>query len=372
MKRTKTNYPGVYYIKGKSPATGKDERIYYIRFRKDGKLYEEKAGRQIEDAMTPARASRLRGLKISGKVMANTEKRQIRKEKAEKTANRITIDRLWQKYQANNPHLKGWKTYQSQYNKHLKARFGYQEPKEITQTDVDSFRLSLLEKRTPQTTKHILSLLGRIVNFGVRKQLSERLSFEIEMPNVWNTKTEDLNSKQLKRLLQVIEDDDHPQAGPLMKMALFTGMRRGELFKLKWDDVDFDRGFIHIRDPKNARDQKIPLNDPARELLEGHRKKSEYVFPGRGGLQRVTITTPAKRIRERAGLPKDFRPLHGLRHVYASMLASSGKVDMYTLQKLLTHRDPATTQRYAHLRDEALKRASDLAGDIIADAVKKD
>ncbi len=73
----------------------------------------------------------------------------------------------------------------------------------------------------------------------------------------------------------------------------------------------------------------------------------------------------SRRIRERAGLPEDFRPLHSLRHVYASMLASSGKVDMYTLKKLMTHKSPLMTQRYTHLRDEALKRASDLAGDII-------
>ena len=58
--------------------------------------------------------------------------------------------------------------------------------------------------------------------------------------------------------------------------------------------------------------------------------------------------------------------MHGLRHVYASMLASSGQVDLYTLQKLLTHKSPAMTQRYAHLRDEALRQASDLAGDLIA------
>lgn len=66
-------------------------------------------------------------------------------------------------------------------------------------------------------------------------------------------------------------------------------------------------------------------------------------------------------------MPDDFRPLHGLRHVYASMLASSGQVDMYTLQKLLTHKSPLMTQRYAHLRDESLKRASNLAGSIITD-----
>jgi len=72
-------------------------------------------------------------------------------------------------------------------------------------------------------------------------------------------------------------------------------------------------------------------------------------------------------IKEAAELPDDFRPLHGLRHVYASMLASSGQVDMYTLQKLLTHKSPLMTQRYAHLRDESLKRASNLAGSIITD-----
>ena len=75
------------------------------------------------------------------------------------------------------------------------------------------------------------------------------------------------------------------------------------------------------------------------------------------------------RIKKAAGLPKDFRPLHGLRHTYASMLASSGQVDLYTLQKLLTHKSAAMTQRYAHLRDDALRRASDLAGDLINQAM---
>ena len=52
-----------------------------------------------------------------------------------------------------------------------------------------------------------------------------------------------------------------------MRMALFTGMRRGELFKLQWQDIDFDRGFIHILGPKGGKDQTIPLNQAAREVL---------------------------------------------------------------------------------------------------------
>ena len=56
--------------------------------------------------------------------------------------------------------------------------------------------------------------------------------------------------------------------------------------------------------------------------------------------------------------------MHGLRHAYASMLASSGKVDMYVLQKLMTHKSPSMTQRYAHLRDEALKNGAGQIDDI--------
>ncbi len=147
-------------------------------------------------------------------------------------------------------------------------------------------------------------------------------------------------------------------------------MRRGEMFKLLWSDVDFARGFILIRDPKGGKSQSIPLNAAAKHLLETHeRTDSKYVFPGVDGGQRVSVQKASRRIRERAGLPKDFRPLHGLRHTYASMLASSGKVDIYTLQKLMTHKTPTMTQRYAHLRDDALQRASALAGEIIGQAV---
>jgi integrase len=201
--------------------------------------------------------------------------------------------------------------------------------------------------------------------------MCQGLNFKIEMPKVHNLKTEDLTKGQLRRFFEAIDKDEDIQAANILRMALFTGMRRGELFKLKWEDVDFERGFIQIRDPKGGPDQKIPLNNAAREVLASHpRSDSPYIFFGRGGKQRTEMRAPVNRIRKRAKLPEGFRPFHGLRHVYASMLVSSGKVDMYTLQKLLTHKSPQMTQRYAHLRDETLKRASDLAGSLVAEAVK--
>lgn len=335
-------------------------------YRKDAKQIHEKAGRQFQDDMTPARASQLRALRLKGDQLSNKERREAEKAKREEWAKKWTIDRLWEEYKANTPELKGIVTDKNRYENHIKPLFEKKEPKEILPLDVDRLRLRLLKKRSPGTVKNVLELLRRIINFGVKKNLCEGLSFKIEMPKVNTLKTEDLTPDQLTKLLNAIEEDSNIQAGNLMKMVLYTGMRRTEFFKLKWGDIDFERGFILIRDPKGGPDQKIPLNEPARALLEAHPKTaSEYVFPGRKGNQRTDINHQVNRIKEDAGLPKDFRPLHGLRHVYASMLASSGKVDMYTLQKLLTHKSPLMTQRYAHLRDEALKKASDFAGDLI-------
>lgn len=370
QKRFKTKYPGVYYLEGQS-LDGKPEKIFYIMYRKGGKLIEEKGGRQFQDDMTSARASSLRAEKIRGHQPSNREKRQAEQFEKEAETKRWTFGRLWEEYKRQKPNLKGIGPDENRYKNYLKSPFGDKEPKQLLPLDTDRVRLKMLKSKSPQTVKLTLALLRRIANFGAQKRLSEPLAFKIEIPTVHNEKTEDLTPGQLSKLMKAIEKDDHPQAGNLMKMALFTGMRRGELFKLQWKDIDLQRGFIYIRDPKGGPDQKIPLNDAARKLLESHSKSdSPYVFPGRHGKQRTDINHQVSSIKNEAGLPKDFRTLHGLRHVYASMLASSGKVDMYTLQKLLTHKSPLMTQRYAHLRDDALKRASGVADDIINQVVK--
>ena len=369
QKRYKTKYLGVYYIHGKAVGTGKKERIYYIMYRKDVKQIQEKAGRQFQDDMTPARAAQVRTNRIQGKELSNKAQREAEKAAKEAEVNRWTISRLWKEYKKNNPKLKGIVTDQNRFENHIKPKFGDKEPCEIIPLDVDRLRIKLLKSKAPGTVKNVLELFRRIVNFGVKKQLCPGLGFTIEMPRVDNEKTEDLTPDQLAKLLKAIEKDSNTMAANMMKMALFTGMRRGEMFKLKWKDVDFNRGFISIKDPKGGPDQKVPLNDAARDLLNSHpRTKSLYVFPGRAGRQRTDIKHQVNRIKDDAGLPKDFRALHGLRHVYASMLASSGEVDLYTLQRLLTHKTPQMTQRYAHLRDEALKRASEVAGNIILNA----
>ena len=283
-----------------------------------------------------------------------------------------TIEELWKEYKKQRPDLKSLGPDENRFKNYLKPDFGNKEPQELVPLDTDRLRVRMLKKKkSPQTVKLTLALLRRICNYGYKKRLSRPLAFTIEMPKVHNVKTEDLSPKQLSKLFEAIEKESHLQAGHIMKMALFTGMRRGEMFKLKWRDIDFERGFITLKDPKGGQDQQIPINAETRELLESIvRTRSPFVFPGRKGKQRTDIKHQVNRIKTSAGLPKDFRPLHGLRHVYASMLASSGEVDMYVLQKLLTHKSPVMTQRYAHLRDEALKKAGDLAGHLLSQITK--
>ena len=346
------------------------EKVYYIVFKKDGKYLEEKAGRQFADDMTPAKAANIRAERIENKRKSPKEKRELIRQLKEEEANRWTVSKLWSEYKIHNPRVKSIATDDSRFQLHIEPGLGEKEPKDLCPLDVDRLRLNLLKKRAPGTVKNVLELLRRIINFGTKKHLCQGLSFVIEMPKANNIKTEDLSPDELARLMEVIDseirNDGHIIAACVMKMVLCTGMRRSEMFRLKWRDIDFFRGFIFLRDPKGGVDQKIPLNNSAKKILDTLRQTgSDFVFPGRDGKQRSDIKRPVNRIKKEAGLPDDFRALHGLRHVYASMLASSGQVDMYTLQKLLTHKSPQMTQRYAHLRDDRLQQAAELAGDII-------
>lgn len=365
VERIKTNYPGVYYIMGKA-SDGRPEKIYYIFYRKGGKQIEEKAGRQFKNDMTPARAARIRTQRIEG-AASNKERREEARQEV------WTITRLWQGYSADKPINKSLTTDRSRFQKFIEPTLGKKEPRELSPLDVDRLRINTAKDHKPQTVKHIIALLVRIINYGTRLGLCSGLGFKPPTIKVNNLKTEDLSSEQLAALMEAINEEHDCQAANFLRMALCTGMRRGELFKLKWADLDFERGYITIRGPKGGKDQSIPLNPAAREVLESHpRDESPFVFPGREGRQRTRYPKRIDAIREQASLPRDFRPLHGLRHVYASMLASSGQVDLYTLQKLLTHKSPAMTQRYAHLRDEALRRASNLAGDLLGKAMNGD
>jgi integrase len=374
MKRFKTDYPGVFYRVADRVGAKGQEKVYYVVYKNNGKVIEAKAGRQYKDDMTPARASQYRAMLIEGKALTPKEKRAKLKAAEKAKSNCWTINRLWDLYCKNNAGNKSLTNEKYKYERYIRSGIGKEEPVELVALDVDRLRLKIQKAGKHTMAARVLELLRRSINYGVKKGLIQPLKFKIEIPKLNNQTTEDLDSEQLFKLIKTLDEDPDQTAANVMRLALFTGMRRGEIFKLKWENIDFRRGFITLQDPKSGSNQTIPLNSQVRLIFESIKKtaESEYIFPGRFPEQHLSDCRKSfTRIAKSAGLPKGFRPLHGLRHVYASMLASSGQVDLYTLQKLLTHKSPLMTQRYAHLRDEALKKASNVAVDIIEKATTK-
>lgn len=377
-KRFKTDYPGVFFREVDRIGGKGKERVYYVVYKRNGKTVEAKAGRQFSGDMTPARANQYRTALIEGRAVTPQEQRQAEQaaKEAEQEAREVkqsrwTIAKLWDLYGETYSQNKVIKHEGHKFDNYLRKEVGDKEPCELQALDVDRLRIRLQKQGKHTTAARVLELLRRTVNFGLKRGLTPPLSFKIEVPKLNNEVTEDLTEGEVQALLNALNTDPDQKAANVMRLALYSGMRRSEILKLRWEDVDFERGFIRLVDPKGGRDQIIPMNGYVRTILTGIERVQDnpFVFPGKfPGTHLTECRISLNRIKKAAGLPKGFRPLHGLRHSFASTLASSGQCDLFTLQRLLTHKSPLMTQRYAHLRDDALKRASELAGDLIQKA----
>jgi len=220
MKRHKTRYAGVFYREAKRLGGKGSERVFYIVFKKNGRVIEEKVGRKYADDMTPSRASRIRSERIEGR---RKSRREIRKEKdamRQAEADKWTIGRLFTVYMDTRKEGKGKAVDSGRYHKYIEPSFAGQEPCELTVLDIERLKRGLEKNLKPQTVKHVLNLLTWIINFGVKNGLCEGLSFHIKKPLVNNEVTEFLNDNQLRRLMEAIEADSNISVANMMKMAL--------------------------------------------------------------------------------------------------------------------------------------------------------
>lgn len=144
-----------------------------------------------------------------------------------------------------------------------------------------------------------------------------------------------------------------------MLLALNTGLRRGELFGLRWCDINFTAGILTVTatSAKSGQTRRIPLNAEAHSVLSDWRQRGQgdgLVFPGNGGGRLGNINKSWGGVVAAVGLA-DFR-FHDLRHTFASRLVQAG-VDLNTVRELLGHRDIAMTLRYGHLSPDNLRSA---------------
>jgi len=146
---------------------------------------------------------------------------------------------------------------------------------------------------------------------------------------------------------------------PLVVVALHTGMRRGELFGLRWEDIDFEQGIIWLLVTKSGKRRNIPMNDEVRRVLDSIERhpKGPYVFCSKSGKRFEDVRRSFNRALQRAGIT-NFK-FHDLRHTFASQLVMSG-VSLNTVRELMGHSTLAMTQRYSHLSSDHKTKAVNL------------
>src|SRR5262249_40675131 len=185
-----------------------------------------------------------------------------------------------------------------------------------------------------------------------------------------NQRVRYLTDEEEARLRVAIGADEWPKVA----LALHTGLRQGNEFRLTWPDVNFDTRMIRARQSKSGEDYFVPMNDELRTILRSlpSRLRSLHVFPSEGGETPLDAKNYMHRVfvpaLERAKIA-DFR-WHDLRHTFASRLVMAG-VDIRTVQELMGHRTLAMTMRYAHLTPahklDAVQRLSRRPGDPVGD-----
>jgi integrase len=142
-----------------------------------------------------------------------------------------------------------------------------------------------------------------------------------------------------------------------IRLLIFTGCRMREILNLRWREVDLERGVLFLPDSKTGR-KTVILAAAAVELLGSLQRVGDFVILGVDPkAPRSDLNRPWARIREHAKLD-DVR-LHDLRHTFASVGAGSG-LGLPIIGKLLGHASIATTQRYAHLADDPVRRGADI------------
>ncbi|HYX27427.1 MAG TPA: site-specific integrase [Pyrinomonadaceae bacterium] len=211
--------------------------------------------------------------------------------------------------------------------------------------------------RKPATVNREMCVLSKIFSLAVDAELlDDNPCRRVKKLRTANQRVRYLTDAEEKELFKALEGQDWVK--DIIVMAINTGMRRGELFDLKWFDVDLNRRIVHVRQSKSGRPRTIPLNATTQTLLAGLPKTSQYVFqsPKKNERRVNDVGRQFERAVKKAKIV-DFH-FHDLRHTAATRMADAG-ADPFTLAAILGHSDIRMTARYTHATDEAKRRAVD-------------
>lgn len=208
----------------------------------------------------------------------------------------------------------------------------------------------------------------RYLNEDETKRLLTALDEREEKKRTARIKHNKWLAERKQELLPELNQEFVDYLKPMVFVSLFTGLRRGELTKLKWTDVNLETGLITVHGPntKNKKTRHIPLHSEAVEILKKWQEQigsTGFVFSQTEDKQMQNVNTSWGNIRKAAGID-DFR-WHDLRHDFASKLVMES-VDLNTVRELMGHSDIRMTLRYAHLapehKAEAINKLKNIKG----------
>ena len=285
-------------------------------------------------------------------------------------------------------------TYKGYIENHIKPNIGDIPIEKLTSLQLQKFyRLLLTEGRIPRiesekqprglsakTVRNINQVISSAMDMAVRHKLILSNPTEgCELPKVEHREMKTLPAERLGAFLREAKESGVYE---LYYLDLATGLRRGELLGLKWEDIDLQNGIIHVRRQVARVDgevKELPLKtknsyrnisiswDAVAMLteMEAHRS-SVYVFPSSTGgpISPDSVNNMLHRVLKRAGLPS-IR-FHDLRHTFATLALQNG-VDIKTVSGMLGHFSAGfTLDTYAHVTTSAQKEAARTMGNVLA------
>jgi integrase len=236
----------------------------------------------------------------------------------------------------------------------------------VRHIDVDRMHRKIME-RAPYRANRTVAVLSKMLSLAVKWEWrSDNPARGIERASE-HKRERYLSPQEIARLSDALNQHPERISANAIRLLLLTGARRGETLSARWDQFDLSAG-VWVKSShatKQAKTHRVPLSAPALALLSEMKAEAEpgakYLFPS-GDAHLTEIKKSWASLCKAANI--SGARVHDLRHSYASVLASAG-LSLPIIGQLLGHTQPATTARYAHLLDDALRAATERAGAII-------
>ena len=361
-------YPGVtYYESSKKRFNGKPDKCYYIRYvDPSGKRIREKIGWESEGVTAKyafeIRNERLRDIRLGEEVIP------IQKKKKQKITFDEFMNEKYLPYSKDNKNSSSYKREYQLYNAWIKPIIGEKTLKDISPFDLEKIKKEMKEEgKAPRTIEYALAVVRQAFNMAINWGIYSGINpvAKVKKPKEDNKRIRFLSPEEAANLLEELKKHSK-QTYEMAYLSLYTGMRAGEIFNLRWEDIDFDNGIIYIKNSKNKTDRVAYMTDGVKEMLldkkRNLKEESGIVFKSSKGEKITKISHSFFRAVNALGLNdnivdrKDRVVFHTLRHTFASWLAIKG-TPIYTIKELMGHKTLAMTERYSHLIPDIKRKA---------------